>query len=450
MEQKITNHKLIQEIESLLERKYKLRFDTELSQLEFAEFRSENWKPINQEVSEFIEKKLVFTEECYQLEEVIKILKAEVIESDKKTDGKTTNKGEPQILTGNNTSSSVTVNSPAVGKPSYIHTGQSLYDMGIQEFSFLIEGLIQDSGLVALTGSSDAGKSSFLRQMAIAIVTGAYDFLGLKINAKYRRVLIVSTEDNDKAISYLLRKQTEGTNLSGKELFYIGYIFDTQNLIQKLDNTLSKYPVACVIIDAFADLYTGDMNQSNKIRIYLNQFQRLSDKYKTVFVFLHHTKKGSQHSAPSKDNVLGSQGFEAKMRLVLELRKDPDNPEIRYLSIVKGNYVPESFKKDAMVLKFDDNMRFTNTNQKVSNSKLVQSKYNRESKYEIAKKRALELKRNENLSVRAIRDKLKSEGYNIGKSTVANWLQDFEEYSGLYFYVDPEECITVDFSDEPN
>jgi DNA-binding NarL/FixJ family response regulator len=69
--------------------------------------------------------------------------------------------------------------------------------------------------------------------------------------------------------------------------------------------------------------------------------------------------------APSKHNLLGSQGFEAKMRMVVELRKDNIDHQKRHLCIVKGNYLPNEYKTKSYVLKFDENLKFTPTGERI-------------------------------------------------------------------------------------
>lgn len=324
---------------------------------------------------------------------------------------------------------------------SFVINGEYLINQNVKSLPFLLDGIFTMSGLAAVSGSSDTGKSSFLRQLAIAIVLGLSEFLGIKLNPRHKRVLIVSTEDDVTAIAYLLNKQNV-ENIDGGQFFNLGFIFDTTALLTKLATVLKNFEIDCVIIDAMADLYSGDMNMANKIRSFIYQFQKLADKHNTLFIFLHHTKKGSQYSEPSKDNLLGSQGFEAKMRLVLELRKDPHNPELRYLSIVKGNYVPESLKKDAMVLRFDNNLLFTNLNRTVPNSQLAQSSNQRSSRFDRARERAIELRRAENLSIREIHRRLTAEGHSAGISTIGNWIRDVDNTEPVgYGYEDPDDHI---------
>lgn len=99
------------------------------------------------------------------------------------------------------------------------------------------------------------------------------------------------------------------------------------------------------------------MNDNISVRDFLNKYQRLSEKHDTLFVFLHHTSKRSESGNANKNNVNGSQGFEAKMRLVMEMKK-PDNSNRRDLYFTKGNYLPESLKSQAMQLHFDSKQQF--------------------------------------------------------------------------------------------
>lgn len=82
-------------------------------------------------------------------------------------------------------------------------------------------------------------------------------------------------------------------------------------------------------------------------------------------LLLHHTGKRTESKPPHKSNILGAQGFESKTRLVIELRKDFMEPNIRHLCIVKGNHLPEEFKSSSIALEFDGSkMLFTSVPEK--------------------------------------------------------------------------------------
>ena len=67
-------------------------------------------------------------------------------------------------------------------------------------------------------------------------------------------------------------------------------------------------------------------------------------------------EKLQQHSA------LGSQGFEAKMRLMIELKSDIQSVNQKHFCIVKGNYLSHQFKTHSFNLQFTDNLTFKNLN----------------------------------------------------------------------------------------
>jgi len=336
-----------------------------------------------------------------------------------------------------------TVDQALVAIKKYIVPASRMLRRKTSSIPYLIDSLFQQTGVVAIAGSSDTGKSSFLRQFATSIVLGDSDFLGFRINARYKRVIYVSTEDDEPNMEYLLLKQNP--NITSTETFLnLGFIFETSNIFEKIEQILKKFPVDCVIIDAFSDLFGGNMNQANDVRNYLNKFSALSVKYKTLFVFLHHTGKRTEDLPPSKNNVIGSQGFESKMRMVIELRKDFSNPEIRHMCIVKGNYHAQEFKQSSYVLKFDENMRFINLNQRVSFDKLSKP----DNTTNVAKEKAIAYKL-EGFSLNQIKEKLISDGYSPSRASIGNWTQNINANQAIYGYEDDEPDLINDPEYEP-
>jgi len=238
----------------------------------------------------------------------------------------------------------------------YIYTGSDLLNTKTEEVQHLWKPFIEKEGLVALAGSSDVGKSSFLRQLAIAIVLKSDEFLGHKLHPRYGRVIYYSTEDSKDSITRLLKKQLPKTNPD--DLAGLCYIFDEENPLKKIEEQLKEEKTDAVIIDCFADVYDGNLNDSTGVRQFIRKYKILSSTYDCAFIFLHHTGKRTELGNPSKNNLVGSQSFEAKMRLVMELRKNAGT-QYRYLHLTKGNYIPESLKTDSIELIFDDKQEFT-------------------------------------------------------------------------------------------
>lgn len=305
--------------------------------------------------------------------------------------------------------------------PDYVITGEELVSNNIIEIPKLIDPIFPKVGVVAIAGSSDTGKSSFLRQIAMDIVSGKEKFLGFTINAEHKSVIYVSTEDDEYAISSLIKRQNV-QNLTADKYRNLRYIFDTEDLQGKLISELDRQPADMIIVDAFSDLYSGDLNRVNEVRTYLHKFVEITNKYRCLIVFLHHTAKRTESVAPSKHNLIGSQGFEGKMRLVIELRKDFQNPgsNIRHMCIVKGNYLSEEYKNKSFVLNFTQNLTFKNTGQRIPFENLAPSD-GRQANL-AARNRARELQV-EGLTVTEIHDQMLDEGFTAARSTIGNYVR---------------------------
>jgi len=246
-----------------------------------------------------------------------------------------------------------------IEKSETFFSATELLNRKIDSIPCLLEPIFPKVGLCGFAGSSDTGKSSFLRQFAINVSLGKTDFLGFKLKAENRKAIYVSTEDDEFAVSFLLNKANNENKLDNEDYMGLSFIFDTHNLLENLDKQINKQKVDLIIIDAFTDIYGKSMNETNQVRTFLNQYSQLAQKHKCLIIFLHHTGKRTEDLMPSKNNLLGSQGFEAKMRLVIELRNDNLDPNKRHMCIVKGNYLPNEFKTESYVMLFNDNLQFS-------------------------------------------------------------------------------------------
>ena len=225
----------------------------------------------------------------------------------------------------------------------------------------LVSPFLQRKGLAMLAGSSDTGKSAFLRELALAVAMGEPDFLGFPIHPTHKRAICVCTEDNDDALRPLLEKQLRGKTMPEEAKRRLSFLLDTDDLVMRLDRELTKTPVDLIIIDALADIFEGNLNQSNEVRRFLQHYSALANKHGCLILFMHHTGKRAEERSPSKDNLLGSQGLEAKMRVVFELRADPYERDIRHLCVLKGNYLGPEMKEKSYALRLDENLQFHNT-----------------------------------------------------------------------------------------
>ena len=259
----------------------------------------------------------------------------------------------------------------------YVVTGTSLLTMPPDSTPNLWDPFLKKQGLTTLTGSSDLGKSSFLRQLAISVALKKDAFLGHPLNVRHGRVIYFTTEDSQASICELLQKQLKHINPG--DLSGLCYVFNAEEPLKVIEQQLKVAPTDVVIVDCISDIFDGQMNDIGSVRRYLNKFNKLSLTYDCLFIFLHHNGKRTDTNAPHKSNIIGSQGFEAKMRLVMELKKEGDTQ--RNLWFTKGNYLPENIKKHSLQLEFDELQEFTYVGKSQvytakNNNKFISSKNN--------------------------------------------------------------------------
>jgi AAA domain len=241
------------------------------------------------------------------------------------------------------------------------YTGAELFKLKTDSIPTLVDPLIPQTGVWSIVGSSDTGKSMLLRQLAISIGRGR-DFLGFKINSIHQKVIYIASEDDSGSTSFILRKQAG--EMAGLE--NIRFYFETENIPQYIEKQLISENADLVIIDCWSDVFGQNLIDSALIRQTLNVYRGIANKFNCSIGFLHHTGKRTEKLEPSKNNILSGQGFEAKMRLVIELRVDLNDENTKHLCVVKGNYLGKEYKNSSYVLSFDpNNFLFTNTGDRV-------------------------------------------------------------------------------------
>lgn len=310
-------------------------------------------------------------------------------------------------------------------KYPYLFTATELLSMKQNEIPYLWKPFLISQGLTALVGSSDVGKTSFLRQLAITIVLRKTEFLGHELNVRFGRVIYFSTEDNQVSVNALLKKQID-QSVNPNDLKGLCYIFNADNPYKVIEEQLKAEKTDLVIIDAYSDIFDGNSNDLGSVRKFLNRYEKLAQEHDCAIVFLHHTGKRTELSSPSKNNIIGSQGFEAKMRAVWDLRKQDDSPN-RYFQITKGNYLPESYKSKSMELLFNEKQEFEFKGQYIAKGNpFGRVKFLDEEKAAIMEQ--VKIMITSNFSYDRILEELPKLGFEKvpSKGTLSNWLNDDE------------------------
>lgn len=261
-------------------------------------------------------------------------------------------------------------------KENEVFSGLDLYNRNIKELPKLLGELIPKVGIILLAGSSDTGKSIFARDLVLNLVLNKSEFIGFPFaDNLFRKAIVVCTEDDDLAISYLIRKQLqeESEELKLQCLQNLYFLFDSENLIERLNTILTDNRVDIIKIDTLGDL-VNDIKDNGEIRKLLSSMKKLAMNYQCLILLMHHTNKRTESLIPNKSNIQGAGGLEQKCRLVLELRNDINDSNLKHLSVLKGNYLASEYKSSSFVLECDpQSLTFKNTGQRVPLEDLIDS-----------------------------------------------------------------------------
>jgi archaellum biogenesis ATPase FlaH len=297
-----------------------------------------------------------------------------------------------------------------------------LVKLGIKVLPTLIDPIIPKTNLIALIGSSDIGKSSLLLQMCIDVALHK-TFLDFPINATHNRTIYVSTEDDPNVLSLRLQKLQ---GVEADKLERMRFIFQTDNLVSRLDKELTLEKADLVVIDTFTDIFTREMNQVNQVRSFMNEYNNLSIKHGCVIIFNHHTGKKAEESEPSKTNAIGSAGFEGRARLVMELRRDYNDEGMRHLCIVKGNNIGAEYKSKSFELAFDWSTGFVRTGNRKEFAQLVKPQPGRPLHSMVARsyeRGIVDRLHKKGRSIRRIEAIMARMGMPVRKSTIGEWIK---------------------------
>lgn len=238
---------------------------------------------------------------------------------------------------------------------------------------WLVEGLIPKNNISALVGPSDCGKSTLARQLALSVADNKKTFLGSSLHTSQAKVCYVATEDDEISTRAVLEKQVKGLGI-GDKLETLSFSFDNEDMPTKLESLLTADKFDLIVIDGWADTFSGNLNNAPDVRNNLKKLSELANKHSCAILLLHHNVKHSEHHSPDKNKVNGSQSFEAKCRAVIELRNGNDENE-RLLTVVKANGLSRKDKETTRVLELDDkHLIFKHRRDIVKGSYLVQGK----------------------------------------------------------------------------
>lgn len=265
---------------------------------------------------------------------------------------------------------------PSEQQDKTTYTLAELLAMEVTELPCLFVPIFLKSGIAVVVGGSDTGKSSLLRQMAMSVATGR-DFLGWKYQGEHHRAIYFSSEDDPTITARVIKRYNRTMQLGDLAAQNLRFEFEVnpETIVERLAVMLKEQPADLVVIDALGDAFNGkNLNDNTDVRKFYAPFKALAKEANCLIVFNHHSGKRTSAYVPDKDNSLGSQAIEAAPRLAIELRQDPDDPEIKHICVVKANYLSSDYKTKSYAIRMDENLVFMQTGDRAEFAELAKDK----------------------------------------------------------------------------
>lgn len=176
----------------------------------------------------------------------------------------------------------------------------------------LIQGVLRCGHKMLVSGSSKAGKSFLLMELAIAISEGI-EWLGFK--CKQSRVLYVNLEIDEASCINRFAEIYKAMKLKPKHSVDVvlwnlrGYAVPLDKLVPKLLHRIANQKYGAVIIDPIYKVITGDENNASEMGQFCNQFDKICQASGCATIYCHHHSKGAQGFKKAMDRASGSGVF---------------------------------------------------------------------------------------------------------------------------------------------
>ncbi len=207
-------------------------------------------------------------------------------------------------------------------------------DVPYEEPKWTIAPYFQRGKGTLIQGDSGSGKTAFVCAVAAHVSTGK-PLLNSTIETP-GNVLVLSVEDDQP----ILRGRIEASGGDLTKIFFHNNPAGLTFTSPEIWSIVKQYKIKLIIFDPFqAFLGSGiDMFRANETRPVLARLFELCDQEDCAVIIVAHTSKNSDKSVVNRS--LGSVDIPASMRSVMQLIRNPDNPDQCVMVHVKSSNAP--------------------------------------------------------------------------------------------------------------
>lgn len=177
-----------------------------------------------------------------------------------------------------------------VDAPQITFTLTDLLNKDFPPVEWLVEGLMPETGLIAISGLPGSYKSWIVQHLALSVATGTPLFD--KFPTKQKKVLLIDKENQLNLIQkrFKLLGAFEGIDI---HFLSSDFFIEDEQIINQICELIKTKGIGLIILDSLIRIYRGkDENSSNDMAEVFRRLRRFQEAGATV-VFVHHHRKMS-------------------------------------------------------------------------------------------------------------------------------------------------------------
>lgn len=190
-----------------------------------------------------------------------------------------------------------------------------------EEITWLVDGLLSDGGFSLIVGPPKGGKSTLIRQAALAVAQGK-PFLGR--NTTQGGVLYLTFEEQ----AAFLKTQF---NAAGRQpgddiLIHVGNVFEDREVVYRdLEAAIMEYKPSLLVLDTIFDAFhLESINDYGEVKEALAKLRTIARDTGCHILGVHHTNKGGE----GNNSIMGSNGIHAALDTLIRFVQEGER---RYL-----------------------------------------------------------------------------------------------------------------------
>lgn len=220
----------------------------------------------------------------------------------------------------------------------------------------IVEHLFEGGDKLLIVGSSKSRKSFFTLQMALALAAGKHEFVGWKIKAGVK-TLLINCELKPAHLHRRLHYAAKRMGITREDLAGRLVIINTRGHIvteAKLEAWTRQHKPAVLIVDPIYKLLDHDANENDGSawRPILNCFDRIAEEQGAAVAFVHHNPKGRAGDRDARDRGAGSGVVARDYDSAIYLTEQRDQADCIVVQTITRNAAP----REGFVIRFEDRL----------------------------------------------------------------------------------------------